>query len=157
SLKTGLAKGTYFLIVDGSNKTSGDFHLTITFDPQTCGDGVVTPPEDCDDGNTKPGDGCDANCKFEMADTSDKCPGRPVTLTPAGLIIQDFTPGYADDYHSASCAAGGIGGLDRVYQVTPTQSGTLTATVGYETNGTDETCTVKGFSDPGCWDRVLYA
>ena len=47
------------------------------------------------------------------------------------------------------------GGQDFVFNLTPAITGTLTAKVGYESNGTlvcdNDTC------DPRCWDAVLSA
>ncbi|MCC6555164.1 MAG: hypothetical protein IT372_19540 [Polyangiaceae bacterium] len=89
-----------------------------------CGDGVVDPGEQCDDGNTTSGDFCSATCAFEGGDT---CPGPNVPLTPAGLELTGDTTGVANDTGQAPCGGGSSG--DLVYVITPSQSGSMTATL----------------------------
>jgi cysteine-rich repeat protein len=42
--------------------TAGDFELLATFEPEVCGDGLITGDEQCDDAGTTSGDGCSATC-----------------------------------------------------------------------------------------------
>jgi cysteine-rich repeat protein len=56
----------YWVFVDGTNSTGGNFGLEIRVVP-TCGDGVLDVGEECDDGNKTNGDGCDSSCKIEAA------------------------------------------------------------------------------------------
>jgi len=90
--------------------------------PPVCGDGVLASGEDCDDGNTAPGDGCSPSCAVEMPDA---CPGTTITLAPPALVIVDTLAGKSGDL-TPSC---GTNGADVIYAVTPTVSGTLTATL----------------------------
>ena len=165
-----LAAGTYYVIVSGESCSNGAFTLTTKLTAETCGNSTVDPGEDCDPGPTPPAnDGCGApgtanECHFIAAPTGeDTCPGQAVAV-PAGTTILPAsqgmsTYGFKDDYTaSATCrAASGAttGGLDRVFQLTPAASGTMTVSVGYEPDGTTVTCT--NMFAPGCWASVLYA
>jgi hypothetical protein len=155
--------GVYEVIVDGVNGTSGDFTLGISYDLAKCGDGVINPGEDCDPGPT-PVAGCDApgtptQCHFtQVAPDTGACPGDTVQV-PLGTTVLaatqgNTTYGFTDKY-SYSCAAD-PGGLDRVYQVVPGASGTLTASIGYEVDGTTSICT-ENIMASGCWAYALYA
>lgn len=155
--------GTYFLIVDGANGTSGNFQLTVSFSAPICGDGVVNAGEQCDPGGGQPSDGCGdpgtpGACQLEdPSPDADLCPGTSVSI-PSGtttLAASDgnTTIGFNNDF-SGTCSLP-PGGPDRVYQLIPEVSGTLTASVGLNANGVP-ICDLD-FSDPGCWDRVLYA
>jgi cysteine-rich repeat protein len=87
-----------------------------------CGDDAKEGGEECDDGNTDPGDGCSPACAIEHPDV---CPGTAVTLAPSTLVLNDTLAVRADDL-TPGCA--GPGFADVIYAVTPTASGTLTAT-----------------------------
>jgi len=156
--------GTYYLVVDGSGKTSGDFQISASFNAGKCGDGAINPGEQCDPGAAVANDGCGdpgtANaCKYDPPTPgTDQCPGAAVSIGAGTTIVpvsgSDTTNGYTDDtFGSCSLTAGGA---DRVYAVTPTASGTLTVSVGYASNGTTDICAAN-INDVGCWDRVLYA
>jgi cysteine-rich repeat protein len=173
-----LTKGTYYVIVTGEPGTSGPFTLTAELTAPTCGDGVVEPPEQCDPGSVEiaPNDGCGApgaanQCQFLAAPVGeDKCPGQavavPVGMTVLGLAQGMSTYGFKDDYFG-SCGGGtqlstakpgesdGTGGLDRVFQLTPAQSGMMTVNIGNDTNGMP-ICT-ENDNLAGCWSSVLYA
>src|SRR6185503_10316824 len=47
-----------------------------------CGNKMIDDGEDCDDG--QPSDTCSADCKTQ---SSDKCPGAAIPLSPPGLTI----------------------------------------------------------------------
>jgi hypothetical protein len=49
------------------------------------------------------------------------------------------------------------GGLDRVFQITPAASGTLSVSVGYQTDGVTPACNQATEVGPDCWLPVLYA
>jgi nitrous oxidase accessory protein NosD len=155
--------GTYFIIVDGAAGTSGDFQITATFDAAICGDGVLNLDEQCDPGAGQPNDGCgdpgapDA-CQLQPPPpNTDLCLGTPVSV-PSGTTILtasdgNTTIGFNNDF-SGTCSIP-PGGPDRVYQLTPQVSGTMTVSVGFGADGATPICDVD-ITDPGCWDRVLY-
>jgi cysteine-rich repeat protein len=87
-----------------------------------CGNRVIEAPEECDDGNVAAGDGCSAACTIEPLEA---CPGLPIALTPAGLTIAGTLVGRSDDL-APSCDSSL---LDVVYEVTPSVTGTLVATL----------------------------
>ncbi len=146
---------TWWLFVDGEQGSSGDYVLTIDHQAAACGDGVVNTGETVD---------CGPNCIPNGNNLFDDC------ALPEPVIIQPNVPntfptvstcGYADDYTASAgggCAvAPGPGGPDRLYEVIPTQNGTLTATIGYASDGTTNICETYTLTDPGCWDYVLWA
>jgi cysteine-rich repeat protein len=90
--------------------------------PPVCGDNTKEGTEECDDGNTAPGDGCSPTCTNE---NPDECPGTAISLPPTALVINGTLVGMTDDI---TPACGGPGFEDTIYAVTPTTSGTLTAT-----------------------------
>ena len=103
----------------------------------SCGDGTTNPPaEQCDDGNTTPGDRCGATC---LTENPDDCPGTPISLGPAPLVIHDTTTGANDTSGQTSdlgtCFLGTWPGVDLIYAVTPTVSGQLQATLEATYNG----------------------
>ena len=87
-----------------------------------CGNLAVEGREECDDGNLAMGDGCSPTCTIEPLDA---CPGLPIALAPPGITIAGNLAGDHDDLHP-SC---GMNQLDIVYEITPTVSGTLVATL----------------------------
>ncbi len=95
-----------------------------------CGNHVVEAGEQCDDGNLQPGDRCSATCQVEHPDV---CPGTSIPLGPGTFTINDDTStSTTDNVNTAGgpgtgCPAGAYPGVDLVYAVTPTQSGTITA------------------------------
>ena len=99
-----------------------------------CGDGDAQGDEECDYGNTLPADGCSSTCTDEDPDT---CPGPSVPLTRDGFVITGDTTGASDDAGETPCGGGQSG--EWVYEITPAQDGTLTATL------------------EGMFDTLLYA
>lgn len=93
----------------------------------SCGNGVPEPGEACDDGNSVQGDGCSPECERELPDV---CPGVAITLTPAGLIIQNDTSKASNDTGVAPC--GGGYSRDMVYRITATAGGWVRATLTAE-------------------------
>jgi cysteine-rich repeat protein len=178
-----LPAGTYYVIVAGKPGTSGAFSLVASLTAATCGNGVVDPGEQCDPGAPFPAnDGCNppgtANqCQFIPAPVAeDKCPGQAVAV-PMGTTVLALsqgmsTYGFKDDYFGtcagafggANAADGGVGsgtsdgtgGPDRVFQLTPAKTGTMTVSVGYEIDGVTSYCGMNmGLAT--CWASVLYA
>lgn len=87
-----------------------------------CGNHVVERSEECDDGNLAAGDGCSTTCTIELLDA---CPGLPISLAPPGITIAGDLTGDHDDLHPGC----GTNRIDVIYEVTPTVSGTLVATL----------------------------
>jgi hypothetical protein len=153
------AAGTYHVIVDGSGGSSGRFKLSALFNEPVCGDAVLNVGEACDPGPGQPGDGCGdpgaANeCELEAAGSDDTCPGTAVTIGAGTSIIHGSSIGYTDDYLSPHAAV--AGGPDRVYQLTPLFTGTMTVTIGLGADGSTDVCDADPTSG-ACWDRALYA
>ena len=171
SLTTTAVAGTYYVIVSGAQCTLGAFTLTATLTAAPCGNGVVDPGEQCDPGPTPPpNDGCGApgtanQCQFIAAPTSeDVCPGQSLVIPVGTTILPESegmsTYGFTDNYIgscSVSSASPPNGGLDRVFQLTPAASGTLTVSVGYQTDGVTAACDPATQTGPDCWFSVLYA
>ncbi len=89
-----------------------------------CSDGNVdSPTETCDDGNMTNGDGCSSTCLTEAGKT---CPGNEVVVSPGTVVLQDKTDGGGKDYNPF-CGPGNLN--DVFYEVKPTASGTLKATL----------------------------
>lgn len=163
TMLTTIPAGTYYLIVDAKDGTSGDFDMTLEFAPPVCGDGVVNDGEECDPRDVAAGDGCgdpgqpDA-CKLQPpSGPGDQCPGELVRVFAGTTVLTavdgNSTYGFADDYEG-SCSYY-PGGVDRVYQLVPAQSGTMTVSVGYEVDGTTSFCAADLW-DSRCWGYQLY-
>jgi hypothetical protein len=156
--------GTYFIVVDGAGGTSGDFQLTATFSEAACGDGVVNTGEQCDSGGAFADDGCGDpgapdGCQFQAPPADQEtCPGTVVPIPRGNTTLLasegNTTVGFAND-HSGTCSFP-PGGPDRVYQVIPQITGTMTVSIGFEEDGVTPIC-ASNIMDPGCWDRVIYA
>ena len=157
--KEDIAAGSYTFVIDGSAGSAGDYTFSLDLEAPVCGDGVVNPGEQCDTGMPPKNDGC-VNPGQPMQCTnkpppvnSDQCPGEAHTLTTAGLALLasqgNYTTGYADDYESLHCKLRArpttadstatppivpdrMGGVEAVYALTPTTSGTMTASVGFQ-------------------------
>lgn len=87
----------------------------------TCGNGTKEPGEQCDDGNTQDGDGCNAACQIGGLTCGDAI---PVALD---LGTQTFTgTTVGGGAFSGTCASAGP---SRVYAVTPSAEGFLTASL----------------------------
>jgi len=88
-----------------------------------CGNGAIEPGEDCDDGNAMPGDGCSATCTTESA-TGDTCASAiTVSLALGTVTVTGDTVGGGS--HAGTNCTGAA--TDRVYAVTPSADGYLTA------------------------------
>src|SRR6185437_12234846 len=169
-----MAAGTYYIIVTGSGGTSGAFTLTAQLTPAKCGDAVINANEVCDPGAAVDGDGCGAPgsanaCQYIARGNpgggpagSDTCPGEAVAIPAGTTILTDAkgysTWGYADDYVGSCLAAGNgaTGSGDRVFQLTPAKSGTMTATVGLKSDGITSACGTDLWG-PECWSPMIYA
>jgi hypothetical protein len=155
--------GTYYVVIDTVGDTEDTFTLTASATTAACGDAVVSPGEDCDPGAGVPGDGCfdpgdEGECTFEPPpENLDVCPGEGVEIEPGltRLSAADgySTDGFIDDYEG-SCFLE-VGGLDRVFMITPSASGMLDVSIGYEEDG-QVVCDLD-VTDPRCWDQMLYA
>ena len=88
----------------------------------TCGDGKLEPTEQCDDGNVNSGDGCDATCHTETTAGSACGNAIPVTLGLGIKFMNGSTVGGG--VHTGSCNSDAP---DRIYKVTVTANGFLTA------------------------------
>lgn len=154
--------GVHSFIIDGKNETSGSFNFTLSYNLATCGDGVVSGTEACDLGVSPPSTlGCSTSCQFLPPPTgTDTCPGQAVSVSPGTtqLVgangIGNTTLGYSNE--SASTCTYAPGGPEKVYDLVPQMSGTLTVTVGRDANGITVTCD-QDITNPFCWDYVLYA
>ena len=156
--------GTFYVVVDGANNTSGDFELTFACAAPACGDGIVNPGEECDVGAGAPDDTCTdpgdpaGECQFEETPPElDTCDGPlfaialdETLLIPSALPAADTTT--ATDDYSGSCQPEG-GGHDQVYHFQPSASGTLTVTIGNDELGVPYCADQRSL---GCWDRALY-
>jgi hypothetical protein len=167
-----LAAGTYHAIVSGDNCTSGAFTLMANLIMGGCGDGVLPEgTKTCDPGPYFfANDGCNppgsANqCTEIPAPASqDVCNGQmlavPVGTTILPMTMGMSTYGFKDDYITTKCQSGTngaqVGGKDRVFQLVPAASGTITVKVGYDVDGTTDFCVANMF-DPRCWISSLYA
>ena len=95
-----------------------------------CANNVIEPGEECDDGDAKSDDGCSATCKLEGT-TCDSA--IPVTLSMGTKVFHGSTT--SGGKHEVDLC--GSDGPDRVYAVTPTKSGVLTARVLRDKTGFD--------------------
>ncbi len=169
-IDTSLPAGSYWVVVTGDAASSADFTLTIECAAPACGNGWLDPGEDCDDSNTEPGDGCDPSCAVEPADPAiDSCAAAEASEgIPIGagdiLRVAGTTLG-ASDSGTGSCMIQPdgetfFGAPDNVYRVRPTQTGTLTATLGLDEDdnplcGSDETEPSMPYPT-GCYDRAVH-
>ncbi|MEP7121264.1 MAG: DUF4215 domain-containing protein [Byssovorax sp.] len=87
-----------------------------------CGDGKLEPTEQCDDGNLNSGDGCDATCHTEATAGTTCANAIPVSLGLGVKTMNGTTAGGGN--HTGSCTSSGP---DRIYKVTVTANGFLTA------------------------------
>jgi hypothetical protein len=164
-----LPAGTYYFAVAGSQGTSGDFNLTATLTAPKCGDGAVNTGEQCDLGSTPTAnwqtDGCyppgnAKQCQTVPGQAAEAtCPGLEI-MVPAGTNNQNLDPngttvGFPSTY-SGSCNQTGISGPSRVYNLVPQASGTMTVSIGYQTDGVTTSCNAD-MNSAACWDMTLFA
>ncbi len=127
--------------VDGNAGATGAYALVVELNTR-CGDHVLETGEGCDDGNRTAGDGCSASCAVDVPST-DGCPGismASISLANGPVWLRGTTAGATADL-APSCA--GTSGVDIVYTVVPTVSGTLRITV-YPTTRWDPQIYVRG-------------
>jgi cysteine-rich repeat protein len=111
-----------------------------------CGNHVLEGAEECDDGNLAFGDGCSTTCTIEPVDT---CPGLSIALDPPGITVAGNLAGDHDDL-VPGC---GTNQLDVIYEVTPSVSGTLVATLkgAYEKSlSIRSSCASSPIAELGC-------
>jgi cysteine-rich repeat protein len=166
-----LVPGDYFIVVDGANKTSGDFTLTLSCKTPGCGDGIINSAEEqCDPGTPTPGDGCGdpgstSACKFEATDAPDTCAevsntngtigiakGQNV-FVPAALPL--FNTAAATDDYEGSCSYTNFSGPDQVFAIKPTSSGLMTVVIGRDYQGMDY-CQPPNYDQAECWNSVAW-
>jgi hypothetical protein len=161
--------GFYSIVVDGVNKTAGDFTLDVACAVPACGDGVVNAPsEACDGGpGVHPNDGCGDPgtpnaCQVEATNAADGCSdvvpvnvslGAPLRL-PANPPPYNTTNAH-DDFTSADPNCSPAPAVDQVFAFVPQADGTLDVTVGNDETGSAY-CLQTPFP-PGCWNHMLYA
>ncbi|MBK6517765.1 MAG: hypothetical protein IPG04_27510 [Polyangiaceae bacterium] len=102
--------------------TAGDFELLATFEPEVCGDGLITGDEQCDDAGTTSGDGCSATCAVEQA----------AFCASAGIV--DITAGVPENGDNSDGTLGFEGscggvGSEIVYRYVPAADGMATITL----------------------------
>jgi hypothetical protein len=166
-----LAAGTYYVIVDGANQTSGDFTLKLGLAAPVCGDGVVSDKsstEQCDSNPNKPlicrPPGHAQQCKYVASGTTqDTCPG---VLRTANIAAPETLSGALHntcplvDNYIGTCAGGNVGGRESVIHFVPDAAGTLTVTVGNDADG-NPACAACGADCSEtcgpCFIPVLYA
>jgi hypothetical protein len=166
-LRLGLTAGTYYVVVDGMNGTSGDFTLHASCATPVCGDGVRNPDtEQCDGGMTPiSGDGCvdagqESECQFALTDAADTCEDitEAITLNPNSVTVfpqsgEPFnTTGAGSDYETTEPLFWPAS--DQVFEFVASQTGTIKIRVGLDQNGA-AFCAQDWFS-PGCWNHLLY-
>ncbi len=163
--------GTYFLIVDGANKSSGQFNLTVSCKSPACGDGILNSGEEqCDPGAPTPGDGCGdpttpSACKFEASTAPDTCGDITNMAGTIGIAkgqnlfvpseLPLFNTAASNDDYSGTCSFTDFSGPDHVFAVKPTGSGVLTVVIGRDFNGVDY-CQPPLFDQPECWNSVAW-
>jgi cysteine-rich repeat protein len=88
----------------------------------TCGNNTVEPGETCDDGNMQSGDGCSPACQIEggTCATAIKVPVAPGNTIEVGTTVN------AGFHTAAGCKTDGN---DRIYAITPTTDGFITASL----------------------------
>lgn len=166
-----LTPGTYFFVIDGANKTSGDFTLTLSCKTPTCGDGILNSGEEqCDPGAPMPGDGCgDPNsanaCKFEATSAPDTCADITNTVGTIGIAkgqtlfvpaaLPLFNTAEASDDYEGTCSFNNFSGPDQVFAVKPTGTGILTVIIGRDYNGVDY-CQPPAYDQAECWNSVAW-
>jgi hypothetical protein len=127
---------SYSLFVDGVGPANkGKYYLTLNLSaPKGCGDGLVVEPEACDDGSPGPDqDGCAENCT-QLSGTPESgtsCAGfgQPVHLWGSSRRVSltgDNSKGTNEwASNGGNCTNEGN---ERIYAVTPHESGTLEVT-----------------------------
>ena len=104
--------GTYFLVVDGADKTSGEFTLTVSCKTPMCGDGIINSGEEqCDPGAPTAGDGCGdptttSACKFEASTAPDTCGDITNSTGTIGIAKGQslFVPGALPLFNTAAAS-----------------------------------------------------
>lgn len=166
--------GIYYVLVSGSDGTSGAFTLRASLSAATCGDGVINAGEECDPSTLYLVDGCGAPGSATPCKTispgnpgggpegSNACPGEDITIQ-AGMTIFTEAQGYStwgyQDNTVGSCLSAGWGhpgGPERVLQFTPAMSGTMEVDIGYAEDGVTPSCEDNLWA-LDCWAPMLYA
>lgn len=167
TLLRGVAAGTYYLVVDGMNGTSGDFTLHATCAAPLCGDGALNAATEACDGGLDPllGDGCtdageENGCEIESVGAADTCaatsPFEVAISSPATLpsgVVPYTTIGAGSDHEGDEALFWPA--VDEVFEFVPLETGTLRIRIGLDANGSP--FCANDWSSPGCWNHVLYA
>ena len=85
-----------------------------------CGNRTTEPGEQCDDGNRDGGDGCSAACQFEGS----SCASAVRVALGLGMRTLQGTTTGGGNHRSSACSSAAP---DRVFAVTPSSNGFLTA------------------------------
>lgn len=89
SFAANMAAGTYFIRVRGYSASTvvSSYTLTVTVQPNVCGNNAIETSEQCDDGNSTSGDGCSSTCQWETAGTASGMGASFMgSITPAGNV-----------------------------------------------------------------------
>jgi hypothetical protein len=118
-----VANQKYVIFADGHAPSQGTFTLRLDLSSgPTCGDGIVEQGEDCDSSL-----GCDTNCHVTLDPTgADVCPGCPVATWSSPVTISGSTQPYLN---STQGTCYGATSPERMYQVTPHSTGTMSVTI----------------------------
>lgn len=168
--KTALGPGKVWLVVDSADGKAGDFTLSVQLTAPKCGDGVVNPGEKCDPATPTSEDGCFNPGTPDACNFGEPPPDPALVQCPGGLI----TIGKGDAFQLALLNNGAGGknhenvvdavdcvspatGPENIFNIKPTGSGTLTATVGHWEDGTLY-CDVHPpeVTPPICADFIMY-
>jgi cysteine-rich repeat protein len=107
--------------------------LSTTGCTAVCGNGTQEPGESCDDGNMTSGDGCSASCTTESP-TGTSCQSAIPISIGFGTTSTSGTTVGGGAHAGATCTGDAP---DRVYAITPTQTGYLTARLPRALTGYD--------------------
>ncbi|MFO0617656.1 MAG: DUF4215 domain-containing protein [Polyangiaceae bacterium] len=130
-------------------------HLDPSGCKPTCGNQLKEPNEQCDDGNLAPNDGCSPTCTIETP-TNNGATCMTAIPVMLGFGTQSFTGSTVNggQHDPQSCPTDGP---DRVYAVTPTASGYLTATLPRSFANFDSTLWVSTTCGGGTTQDLLCA
>jgi cysteine-rich repeat protein len=92
-----------------------------------CGNGKIDQGEACDDANAVEDDGCNSSCMPQGGFPPGTCPGMPVHVWQKPVTWKGTTTGFALSYRTNAACGGSTGstGSDRVFAITPHQTGVL--------------------------------
>lgn len=166
SIRRGVTAGTYYLVVDGLEGSSGQFLLHAKCATPVCGDGVVNPATETCDNGAQPSfkDGCidpgkPGECRVESPVAATVCADTvPIEVAPQSVTLMPSS-GVPYDTHldtSGTVVAADPSGLgDHIFEFVPTADGALDIRIGLDANASPYCA--KDLSSHGCWNHLLYA